>query len=37
MFKIKIDESIISGFIAKSNNYLIDASIKGVLRRIKAY
>lgn len=36
-FKIKIDESIVSGFIAKSNNYLIDASIGGILNRIENY
>lgn len=34
-FKVKIDESIISGFIARTNNYLIDASIKGLLWRVR--
>lgn len=34
-FKIKIDENIIGGFLAKSQNYIIDASIKGMLNKFK--
>jgi len=32
--KIKIDEDIIGGFLAKNQNYLIDASLKGILRKL---
>lgn len=32
--KITIKEGIIGGFLAKSENYLIDASIKGMINRI---
>lgn len=35
IFKTRTDEHLISGFIAKTNNYLIDASISGVLDRMK--
>lgn len=34
--KIKIDENIIGGFLVKSRDYLIDASIKGMLNQIKS-
>ena len=37
IFKIKINKRLISGFVAKTNNYLIDASINGVLERMKIY
>lgn len=36
-FKIKIDENIIGGFLAKSQNYIIDASIKGIINRLRIY
>lgn len=32
--KIKIDEDIIGGFLAKNQNYLIDATVKGILRKL---
>jgi len=32
---IKIDPSIIGGFIAKTDQYLVDASVKGSLEQIK--
>jgi len=32
--KIKIDENIIGGFLVKSENFLIDASIKGLLNKV---
>lgn len=35
VFKIKTDKRLISGFVAKTNNYLIDASISGVLEKMK--
>lgn len=35
--KIKIDENIIGGFLAKNRDYLIDASIKGMLNKLKYY
>ena len=35
VFKIKTDKRLISGFVAKTNNYLIDASINGVLEKMK--
>jgi F0F1-type ATP synthase delta subunit len=35
IFKIKTDKRLISGFVAKTNNYLIDASISGVLEKMK--
>jgi F0F1-type ATP synthase delta subunit len=35
VFKIKTDKHLISGFVAKTNNYLIDASISGVLEKMK--
>ena len=35
VFKIKTDKRLISGFLAKTNNYLIDASISGVLEKMK--
>ncbi|MCK5044156.1 F0F1 ATP synthase subunit delta [Candidatus Parcubacteria bacterium] len=35
VFKLETDESVISGFKAKSNNYLVDASIKGLLEKLK--
>ena len=35
IFKTRTDEHLISGFVAKTNNYLIDASISGVLDRMK--
>jgi len=34
-FKIKIQEELIAGFLAKSQNYLIDASIRGLLRKFR--
>ena len=37
VFKIKTDKRLISGFVAKTNNYLIDASINGVLEKMKIY
>ena len=37
IFIIKIDKNIISGFVAKTNNYLLDASISGVLKNMKSY
>lgn len=33
--EIKIDKNIIGGFIIKTENFLIDASIKGFLQKIK--
>lgn len=33
--QIKIDKEITGGFIVKTENTLIDASIKGILRKIK--
>jgi len=33
--EIKVDSNIIGGFILKTKNYLIDGSVKGILRRIK--
>ncbi|MBU4298657.1 F0F1 ATP synthase subunit delta [Patescibacteria group bacterium] len=35
--KIKIDENIIGGFLVKSRDYLIDASIKGMLNKLRYY
>ena len=35
VFKTRTDKHIISGFVAKTNNYLIDASISGVLEKMK--
>ena len=35
VFKLETNENIISGFEAKSNNYLVDASIKGLLEKLK--
>lgn len=35
VFKTRIDKQLISGFVAKTNNYLIDASISGVLEKMK--
>lgn len=32
---IKIDPNIIGGFIAKTKNYLIDGSVRGVLKRVR--
>ena len=37
VFKIRTDKHLISGFVAKTNNYLIDASISGVLEKMKIY
>lgn len=34
--KIKIDENIIGGFLVKSRDYLIDASIKGMIDKIRS-
>ncbi len=34
-FKMETKESIVSGFKAKSNNYLVDASIKGLLEKLR--
>lgn len=33
--KVKIDESIIAGFLAKSNDYLIDFSVRGWLNKLR--
>lgn len=33
--KIKIDENIIAGFVAKSQNYIIDASVGGLINKLK--
>jgi F0F1-type ATP synthase delta subunit len=33
--ELKIDDSIIGGFIAKTEDYLIDASVKNYLSRLK--
>ncbi len=35
VFKIRTNKHLISGFVAKTNNYLIDASISGVLEKMK--
>ncbi len=35
VFKTRTDKHLISGFVAKTNNYLIDASISGVLEKMK--
>lgn len=35
-FKIKVDENIIGGFLAKSQNYLVDASVKGLIQELKS-
>ncbi len=34
-FKTETKENIVSGFKAKSNNYLVDASIKGLLEKLR--
>lgn len=34
--KIRIDENLISGFLARSEDYLISASIKGMLQNLKS-
>ncbi|MFH1657411.1 MAG: F0F1 ATP synthase subunit delta [bacterium] len=34
-FKIVINKNIISGFTARGGDYLVDASIKGLLRKFK--
>jgi F0F1-type ATP synthase delta subunit len=36
-FKIKIQEELIGGFLAKSQNYLIDASIKGLINKLRTH
>jgi len=35
IIKIKIDKNIIGGFIAQTNDYLVDGSTKGFLNKIK--
>ena len=35
VFKVEVDRNIVSGFTAKSNNYLVDASIKGLFGKLK--
>ena len=37
VFKTRTDKRLISGFVARTNNYLIDASISGVLEKMKIY
>ncbi|MFA5249561.1 MAG: F0F1 ATP synthase subunit delta [Candidatus Paceibacterota bacterium] len=34
-FKVEIDQSIIGGFKAKTNNFLIDSSIKTIIENIR--
>lgn len=34
--ELKIDDSIIGGFVARTDNYLIDASVKKYLNQLKA-
>lgn len=34
-FEIVINKKIISGFVARSGDYLVDASIKGLFRRLR--
>jgi F0F1-type ATP synthase delta subunit len=34
-FKVEIDNSIIGGFKAKTNNFLIDSSIKTIIENIR--
>ena len=34
-FKVEIDQSIIGGFKAKTNNFLVDSSIKTIIENIR--
>lgn len=36
-FKVRIDEDLIGGFVAQSQSYLVDASIKGLINKLRTY